>query len=173
MVGNRLGLYPERVRSDGYDVFVPPDEQYDPARAHDNIWQETPPTPEPSPPLSAAERSRLSFPALTWLDDGLARLPATSRKILAFMPVHVAAQPAPGTRAADTEAECKARIAAIGRRHGATVIDWRIPSPVTRNDANYWDRLHYRVPIATRIAGELAAAAGGKESEDGSYVLVR
>jgi len=173
LVGYHLGLYAERIRYDGYQVFVPPEWEYDPVRAHHHIWQGVPAPPaDPPPPLSAAERSRLSFPALTWLDDGLARLPS-SRKILAYMPVHVAAQPAPGTRAADAEAECKIRIAAIGRKHGAIVIDWRIPSPVTRNDTNYWDRLHYRVPLATRIAGQLAAAAAGKESEDGSYILAR
>ena len=87
------------------------------------------------------------------------------------MPVHIAAQPFPGTQAADVEAECKTRIAAIGAKYGATVIDWRIPSSITRNDNNYWDGVHYRVPIATRIAGELAAAAAGAESYDGSYII--
>src|SRR5690606_21597141 len=33
MIGNRLGLYGERVRQDGYGVFVPPEEQYDLAKA--------------------------------------------------------------------------------------------------------------------------------------------
>jgi hypothetical protein len=174
IVGNRLGLYAERVRRDGYDMFLPPESEYDAARAHAYIWQGAPPSPaEPSRPLSAAERGDLSFPALAWLDDGLARLPAASRKILALMPVHVAAQPAPGTRAAEVEAECKARVASIGRKHEATVIDWRIPSPLTRDDAHYWDRLHYRTPIAARVAEELAAAVAGKESGDGSYVLMR
>lgn len=173
LVAYHLGLYPERIRYDGYEVFVPPESEYDQARAHDHIWQDIPPAPaELPPPLSAVERSRLSFPALAWLDDGLARLPASSRKILAYMPVHVAAQPALGTHAADEEAECKTRIAAIGRKHGAVIIDWRFPSAITRDDANYWDRLHYRIPLATRIAGELAAAAAGQESKDGSYVLV-
>jgi hypothetical protein len=172
-VGNRLGLYAERVRRDGYDVFVPPDSEYDPVRAHDSIWRGVSRAPvEPSLPLTVAERGALSFPALAWLDDGLARLPS-SRKILAWMPVHVAAQPAPGTGVAGFEEECKARVAAIGRKHGATVIDWRIPSTLTRNDANYWDRLHYRIPVATRIAGELVAAGAGKESVDGSYILIR
>jgi hypothetical protein len=174
LVGYQLRLYPERVRSDGYDMFVPAELEYDPARAHEHIWHGVPPAPStPSPPLSAEARSQLSFPALAWLDDSLKRLPVTSRTILAFMPVHVAEQPAPGTYAADAEAECKARIAAIGRKHGATVADWRIPSPITRNEANYWDRLHYRVQIAARLVGEIAAAAAGKESEDGSYILAR
>ena len=89
------------------------------------------------------------------------------------MPVHVAAQPWPGTHAAAVEAECKARIAAIAGRHGAKVIDWRINSALTRDDLNFWDSVHYRVPIATRIAKELGPAIlSGRGSDDGSYRLV-
>ena len=174
MVGNDLGFYPERIRFDGYEVFVPPEAQYDVVRAHDNIWRDvSPPPAEPAPPLSAAQRTQLSFPALAWLDSSLARLPGTSLKILAFMPVHIAAQPAPGSYAAEVEGECKARIAALGGKYGAKTIDWRIASPLTRDDANYWDRLHYRVPIATRLAEELGRAAlDGRQSDDGSYVLL-
>jgi hypothetical protein len=175
LVGWHVGLYRERIRFDGYQVFVPPESQYDPLRAHYKIWNGVPPLPArlPPPPLSPAQRRQLKFPALAWLDAGLARIPSASLKILAFMPVHVAAQPVPGTHAAEVEAECKARIVAIARKRGAKVIDWRVASPLTRNDANYWDSLHYRVPIATRIAKELAPAAlGGRESTDGSYRLL-
>jgi hypothetical protein len=93
--------------------------------------------------------------------------------VLAFMPVHVAAQRWPGTRDAAVEAECKARIAAIGRARGAKVIDWRIASPITTNDGNYWDGLHYRLPIAQRVADELiSCCAEGRESVDGDYRLL-
>ena len=52
------------------------------------------------------------------------------------------------------------------------MIDWRIASPITTNDSNYWDGLHYRLPIAQRIARELIdAALKGTESADGSYRL--
>jgi hypothetical protein len=55
------------------------------------------------------------------------------------------------------------------------VIDWRIASPITTNDSNYWDGLHYRLPIAQRIARELIAATlNGTASTEGSYrILVR
>ena len=97
----------------------------------------------------------------------------SSTKVLAFMPVHVAIQAWPGTRAAAVEAECKTRIMAIARERGAKVIDWRIASPITTDDSNYWDALHYRLPIAQRIARELIdAALDGKESADGSYRLL-
>jgi hypothetical protein len=100
----------------------------------------------------------LRFPALDWLDASLANLPESSLKILAFMPVHVAAQPRPGTHEGALEAECKARITDIARKRGAKAIDWRVHSALTRNDANYWDPLRYRLPIAARIADELQKA---------------
>lgn len=176
LVGYQLGLYKARVRNDGFEVFVPPESEYDLARARQHIWQGRGPQalPDlPPPPLAAAERNALSFPALAWLDAMLAKLPGTAVKVLAVMPVHVAAQAWPGTHAAAIEAECTARIIEIARARRATVIDWRIASPITRNDANYWDGLHYRLPIAERIARELAAAVlDGRPSHDGSYRLI-
>ena len=56
------------------------------------------------------------------------------------------------------------------RRHGDRLA---IDSPLTRNDLNDWDGVHYRVPVATRIAEELAAATLGNSSGlDGSYVVL-
>lgn len=176
LVALQLGLYPERIRSDGFVLFSRADDRYDLARARQIIWNgRTPSVPPDVPPpiLSEHERQTLSFPALTWLDDMLAKVPATTTKVLAFMPVHVAAQPWPGTKEAAVEAECKARIAAVARQHAATVIDWRIASPITTVDANYWDRLHYRVPIGRQIARELISATiEGRQSDDHSYRVV-
>jgi hypothetical protein len=175
LIGYKLGLYPERVRFDGYEIFTPPERDYDLARARRALWGDRGPQilPERLPPTLSAEESRtMQFPAVAWLDETLARLPPSSRVILAYMPVHVSAQAWPGTRDAVLEAECKVRIAAVARKHRATEIDWRIPSVLTREDANYWDGLHYRLPIAARIAKELAdAAIEGKPSRDGSYRL--
>jgi hypothetical protein len=98
MIGYKIGVYHERIRYDGYDVFVPPESEYDPVRAHSDIWRNVAPPPKVMPPpLTPTQISALSFPALPWLDEGLARLPSSTMIILAFMPVHVAAQPVPGT----------------------------------------------------------------------------
>ena len=176
LVGYQFGLYRERMQFDGFEVFTPPESRYDLARAQQDLWEgRTPGTRPPgseAPALTEGERAGLAFPALAWLEASLARLPASSTPILAFTPVHVSAQPWPGSRDAAVENECKDRIVALARRHGATVIDWRIHSPITREDSNYWDRLHYRLPIAQRFTRELiAAAVEGRESEDGSYVI--
>lgn len=176
MAGNKMGLVRERVRFDGFEVFTPPESSYDLARAREHIWQgrarELPPD-LPPPKLSENERAALQFPVLEWMSAMMSDLPASTVKILAFMPVHVVAQPWPGTKAAAVEAECKARIADIGRSRGAKVIDWRIASSITRDDRNYWDNLHYRLPIAQRLAQDLIeAVVNGRESTDGTYKIL-
>ena len=167
LVGYQLGLYPERIRDDGFEVFVPPDNTYDPERARRNIGGR----PTPVERRESAPQ-QFAFPALPWLDAALAKMP-NSIKILAYMPVHVAAQPAPGTGQEQAEIACKRQIAAIATNRNAVVIDWRIASPITENDGNYWDALHYRLPLAHRIARETAAAAlNGSPSADGAYQIV-
>jgi hypothetical protein len=171
LVGYNLGLYPERVRNDGFEVFVPPDSTYDPERARRYIWGGGE-RPRTTTVVQDAAPQSLSFPALSWLDDALARMPH-ARKILTYMPVHVAAQPPPGSAGQQVENECKRQIAAIALARHAVVIDWRIPSPLTENDANYWDGLHYRLPVAERVARETAdAALTGAVSKDGLYQIV-
>jgi hypothetical protein len=167
---NRLGLMPDRIRADGYEVFVPPDAQYDLARARSHTaLQGVPPPPSGKGPLSEADRAALRMPALDWLEDILAAVPET-RKILIFPPVHVSVQPTAGSRAADEEAECKRRVGEIARRTGSTLIDFRLRSAVTSEDSNYWDPLHYRIGIADRLAMTLRdAARGGPEPADGFY----
>jgi hypothetical protein len=176
LVGYHLRLNRARSRYDGFEVFTPAENEFDLARARHGIWSGREPRllPDvPPPPLSDIERRALSFPALEWMDSMLAELPSSSVKVLAFMPVHVALQAWPGTHDAAVDAECKARIADIARTHGAKVVDWRIASPITTDDSNYWDGLHYRLPIAQRITRELVEAVlSGKDSTDGSYRLV-
>ncbi len=173
-----LRLMPERIRRDGYEVFTPPEATYDLARARFHLWKgsrDTTITPQvPAVTLRPDEVDALVFPAIAWLDDLLGRMPAETRRILAYMPVHIAAQPVPGSRDAATVDVCKARIDAVARRHGAQVVDFAIHSPVTREDSNYWDPLHYRLPIADRItAGLKRAAETGQNDPDGLFVVRR
>lgn len=163
-----LGLYTPTTRADGMDTFLPPDNEYDLERARQHIYGGRPreiAPDNPTPPLSARDGQPPEFTALPWLDQMLAQMPADTIKVLAFVPVHIFQ--------ADGLEACKAQIAEIGQRHGAKVIDWRIPSAITREDSNYWDSLHYRVPIATRLARDLPAAAlSGKDADDGTYRML-
>ena len=171
---HRLGLFPERIRADGYEIFVPEDALYDVARARFHLYREGagPVRAGEDVRLGPEELAALRFPALEWLEAFLNRVPASTAITLSTMPIHVASQARPGTREAAVDAACKARVAALGRSRGAAVVDFRFPSAVTTEDSNYWDPLHYRVGIADRIVGALAEASGGREAPDGFYRLV-
>jgi hypothetical protein len=176
LIGNRLGLYPERIRSDGFDATVRSEQEYRLAQAQAYIWEGRPPRPVPDlppPQLSDEQRHALRFTSLDRLDRILAALPQTSLKILLFTPAHAAIQAWPGTQAAAVEAECKARVVAMARKYSAKVVDWRRKSAFTTNDSNYWDALHYRISAARIVAHETARAVlDGRESPDGSYRLL-
>jgi hypothetical protein len=172
-LGRLLGRVPEQVvRDDGFDIFVPPDSGYDLARARGHLYR---PQQPQNQPLEDSGRRALMAEALQWLDDSLAALPAATRIILVFPPPHAHSLPAPGSPRDAREAECKSKAAAIARRYGALLVDWRIPSPLTMEDSHFWDPVHYRLPIAYRLIDDLDhIVKEGRESPDGSYrILVR
>jgi hypothetical protein len=174
-VGRILGAVPEKLREDGFEVFVPPESSYDLARARDKIRDYDPSSFGAAPDSREAERKAMELEALPWLDASLARLPDATRKILVFPPVHAHALPAAGSYVEARETECKRRIALIARQRGAMLVDWRIVSPLTTEDSHFWDALHYRLPIAYGLIDDLEHIVNeGRESPDGSYrILVR
>jgi hypothetical protein len=155
----RLALMPERIRGDGFEVFTPPEALYDAARARQHIWNGEARLIEVQPALPQPDASGGGFPALAWLDALLARVPRGSEVVLVLPPIHVAVQARPGSRAAARDEACKQAIAVIGARRGAATLDFRIASAVTREDTNYWDPLHYRLPVAEAFGAEIARAA--------------
>jgi hypothetical protein len=168
---NRLGFMPERIPENGFEIFVPDDALYDLARARLHLaeWKQAPPPQTPYRIDAETERT-LSFPALSWLAERLARIPPSTSVTLVFPPNHVRTQPVPGSKDAALEAVCKSRIADLARKHGLALVDFRIRSAVTTNDANYWDPLHYRIGIARRIVDDLKQArASGRDAPDGFY----
>jgi hypothetical protein len=176
LAGFHLGLMPERIRRDGYEVFTPPENTYDPERARFHIWKgfREPKVTPTNPPvvLNQMDADRLQFPALAWLEELLQNSPASALRMVAFMPLHVAAQPVPGSLDAAQIEVCKSRISEIASKHRVKVVDFSIPSDITARDANYWDPLHYRLPIAERIVDGLKAAAEtGRDAPDGVYKI--
>jgi hypothetical protein len=173
-LGHVLNLRPARFVA-GYEVFTPPEDEYDFQKAKRKIWRNIPSqkvTPVDPPYVAPPdERARWQFPALAWLDEIVTRFPG--KTIISFMPVHIRAQPVPGSSQAAKEDECKARVIGIARRHRVPVIDFRIPSEITSTDSNYWDSLHYRLPIAERIVGGLERAlATRKDDPSGDWRYV-
>lgn len=156
-LGVALGWKPPRIGNDGYKVFLPDETLYDAAKVRKLLGRWTPQEyAEGNAGADAIAGREVNLPALAWLDEVLS-LP-WRRVTLVFMPVHITAQPRAGSDRAYVEHQCKVRIAGIARRHSATVIDFRIPSTLTMADANYWDRLHYRVPVGEELAQSIARA---------------
>jgi len=175
LVAHRLGLRPPRIPANGFEIFVPPESAYDLIKARKNLRKAGPAQIVPiTPPYAVTEEDIRSwrYPALDWLDELLAATPSSTRRLLVFMPTHVVGQPVPGSREAAREHICKSRIAEIGKRRDALVIDFRIRSALTTNDANYWDPQHYRLPIASRIVDGIAhAITTGRDDPEGDWVL--
>ena len=176
-LGYLLNLKPARFVA-GYEVFTPAEADYDLLKAKRKIWKgKTPQVIEAvDPPYlpTREERASWQFPTHVWLNEIFSRFPGDV--VVAFMPVHVRAQPAPGSLAAAKESECKERIVEIARRYEAPVVDFRIWSDITSTDSNYWDPLHYRVPIANRIVSGIDRALTTRKDDpkgDWRYIGAR
>jgi hypothetical protein len=166
----QLRLYTPRIRDDGYYAFLPNDARYDAAAAQRVIHEAgRRPTAAMGPPAPAVQDAEPTFPALDLLQEVLAPLPASTRVVFVTMPVHVVARPRPGSAEAKREEACKVAIARLAARHGAALIDFRIPSPVTQTDANYWDPLHYRVSIARRLEQSIVTASTTLQSDPAGF----
>ena len=174
-VAARLGLMAPALPPNGFRVFTPPEADYDLERARQHLYGQGPRTlPQPQVPpvtLSEAERLALPFPALRWLQEIAQETPAETRFVVLFVPTHARNVPAAGSREAAIYAECRDQIAAIARARKGHVVDFRFRSSLTEVDENFWDPLHYRVPIARKIAQAIVAATlnGKTQAPDGTW----
>jgi hypothetical protein len=183
VVLNRLGLMKARLPRDGYEVFTPPEGSYDLARVRryiaqarelrslGNVRPHPMPTASPGADAGAAERSSWRYPGLDRLTATLAALPQATRLIMLFPPAHMVVLPSPGSYDEAREAECKRRLADIARAHQGIVVDFRFASPITTRDDDFWDPLHYRLPIAKRIVEALHQAVDGESEADDFRVI--
>ena len=107
-----------------------------------------------------------AFPDLADLENLLGLLPAETEKILFFAPTHHLQLPTPGSDQSAAWEDCKHRAAAIaGRVPRTLVVDFRIPSPLSENDAHFIDAQHYTRPIASELIEMLSAALRGKAGD--------
>lgn len=156
-----LGLRAKKYDRNGYANFLPPIAEYDLARARQNIYGAAGPRriAPVTPPvvLDEAKRAAWRFPVHRLLRDMLAALPEATRKIVIFVPYHAVNQPVPGSRSAAFWRECKQRIAKVADDFANSfVLDFMIPSEITRRDENYWDYLHTTVEIGDRVSELIA-----------------
>lgn len=156
-----LGLRPKKYDRSGYANFLPPSEEYDLVRARLNLYGEAGPRRKApvKPPIMLDEAvvAAWQFPDHPLLRGMLAALPEATRKVVIFVPYHAASQPSPGSRHAAVWRECKRRITKIADDFANSfVLDFMIPSEITRRDENYWDYLHTTVEVGDRVSELIA-----------------
>jgi hypothetical protein len=171
-------LLPPDLQDDGYYRFTPDDSRYDPTRTHGSLYYGRWKAAESisayaDPPAVGARPSDWTFPDLRLLEQALDGLPAQTRKILVFVPLHVSLLLDAEEWAKFTH--CKEAVVDIAKtRANVGVIDFMRPTPLTRNDYAYWDSVHYRVGYATEIIeGIMSAFEEGHDSGPLFQVLWR
>jgi len=154
---------------DGFGAFLPPEAKYNLAKARAKTWGNDGPRPVMQVASSAIpttdEKANWRFPALAWLAHIFGTGKTWEQIVLVWMPVHVTVQPVPGSHESAREIECRTRISAIAEHVGAVILDFRLPSAITTNDENYWDSLHYRVSIASRIVADIGRALETRQDD--------
>jgi hypothetical protein len=175
--GFLTGLRPPKRGRDGYTNFLGPDANYDLERARRTLYGTAQPhAAKPVVPpvkVDAATRAGWRFPTLKLLEEMLSTLPDETAKMLIFPPYHQIALTAPGSLAEAQLTQCKQRVAMLAERYrNIAVLDFTFRSPITNEDSNYWDPLHYRVPVATVLGDAIVGAMNGGQDEAGIYRFV-
>jgi hypothetical protein len=99
------------------------------------------------------------FLAAARLRDFLPEIPLQTMLVLVFLPRHHSALPPPGSAVARHQERCKAAYRAIAAdRPRTAMIDLLTDGPIARKDENFWDRIHYRAPVARVIEDKIAEA---------------
>ena len=165
-----LGLKPPRYGLDNNMYFYAADQQYDAARAHANIVAGG---TAPGPLDPTAPPAEFVYTTHERLALALAEIPEQTRTILIFVPFVLPYQGAEGSPSRAYWAECKRRVTDMVRTmQNVVIVDFMISSPITSDETNYFDELHYRPAVADEVAADLARAAAGIASPDGHYRLL-
>ena len=111
----------------------------------------------PAGPEPEAHRAG-PFPIAGRLRTELARVPAATPVVLVFPPVYAGAEPPSGSPRARAEAACREAVrGALAAHPASAVVDWRVGRPEARDADQFFDRSHYRLPIARALTAEIAS----------------
>ncbi len=148
------------ARSDGFNDFEV-ERRYDLAKVR-KFLQEAPPLLNPA----SRGKTAADFLAFAPLAQELAKAPASLRKVVIFPPLHATILTPPDAPDAKTLMVCHAAaIAALKDLPNTLFLDFAVDSPVTREDANFWDNHHYRGAVAERMEKAIGEALQGMPPE--------
>lgn len=147
-----------RYRLDGYDDFTQGFVKRGRARVAQRIYDGPPRAVADADVAPVLAHAEWPMPQLDVLQTMLDRHSPATRIVLLFPPLHAVV----ASSQAQQFAECKGRVLArFGSRPNVVVLDYLYVSPLTRNDDNYWDKLHYTNEVARTIELDLARVLSG------------
>ena len=160
------GLQAARISDDGFKAFLPDDATYDADKAKAKIGTWTASDYLPVAVVNIPTGTPVfQFPAHKWLDQLLSK--NWARAALVFMPVHVVATGTNGSALLARDTACKTQVSEIAKKHAVTVVDFRVPTALTLRDENFWDPLHYRLPVGEQIVNNIKQALVTGENDPG------
>ncbi|WP_230530795.1 hypothetical protein [Microvirga roseola] len=156
-----LGFKDERIRADGYWDY---DADY--AARGDKLGPAGRRELQQKPYANARryesdpQESRYTFPAAQRIGAVAASLPEEAVLVLVAPPLHVNSLPPEGTEQAFRLQACRDAITTAAQgAHGRTaLVDWRMNRPEIRNPDLFFDRIHYRQPIARAMEADIVEA---------------
>lgn len=163
-----LGIYRPYARwLDGYeDNSKTLHASNDPAAIHERLYHSTPENLMKDRGPLAQQR----YPSLEQLEGIMRQLPPDTLKIVFFPPIHHLFQPKPGGVQETLWNGCKARAANLARQlENAYVVDFLLPSPITRDDGHYIDGYHYTPQVASQLAELLGQVRSNPGMDDERY----
>ncbi|MGE0858708.1 MAG: hypothetical protein AB7I01_05095 [Gammaproteobacteria bacterium] len=154
LAGRREAKY----RPDGYRDFTLDFGPRDPRAAHTRLFKARARPAERGDAAPRRDHPGWRFPLLDLLAARINALPAETRVVLVYPPVHDHYL----QTMAVSMGECKARAADLlaGRRELVT-LDYMRPTTLTRNEDNFWDAVHTTAEVARVVEEDIRAALRG------------
>lgn len=152
---------PARLRDDGYLDYAATYAALDPDGAKGRA--------ELARPLDAfaAAAPQGPYGPLERLGQALDALPAHTLVVLLHPPIAPSARPTPGAPSQTARRACGEALAALAARRPRTLtLDW-IAGPGADDPANFYDREHYRAPLARGVEAAVVAALRGARQGGG------
>ena len=153
-----IGTREPKYRRDGYRDFTLDFGAFDADAVTNRLYEDGNRDYRDAQILASLNHPEWHYPLAESLRDLVQRTPDSSRWALVFLPLHgryVA-------KLADNMAECKARIVRLfSDMDNVAVLDYLYVSALTRTDANYWDAVHFRDPVARQLEHDITSVFAG------------
>jgi hypothetical protein len=156
-----LGWREPKYRRDGYRDFTRDFGRYDVARVRARLYRAPRARRASDDSRARPDDPAWRFPLVDELAALLARVPASTRIVLMYPPVHAHYLANLAVKVRECKGRTHARLAGF---RNVIELDYMLPSHLVRDAANFWDPVHTTSAVARQLERDVAAAVS-KRSE--------